>query len=215
LQVKQTLTSRWLLEYDSATFASYINTLQRQHFKAEKMSVGPGRHVHDWFNAKAAALLVEASQTRVSRRSLTLDSETPADAEGSAAVSADNFDEDEMALRDAEDAQRNNDESDVMDAIATQTQTIPQSQRPVEDAEQDEEDGDDLQEVSDTAPPVFRPLAFAMEDNLEASVKRRLRKNHEVVLEEQPKWALLAKVLKEIEDTIARVTDSHAGEFNT
>lgn len=205
------LTGRWLLEYDSATFASYINTLQRQHFKAEKMSVGPGRHVHDWFNAKAAALLVEASQTRVSRKSLTLDTETPEETERSAATSTDNFEEDEMALRDAEDIQRNNDESDVMDAIATQTQTIPQSQRPAEDAE-DEDNGDDLQEVSEVAPPVFRPLAFAMEDNLEASVKRRLRKDHEVVLEEQPKWALLAKVLKEVEDTIARVTESHAGE---
>jgi len=150
---------------------------------------------------------------RVSRKSLTLDRETETadNDQGSAAPSGENFDDDEMALRDAEDMQRNNDESDVMDTIATQTQTIPQSQRPVEE-EVDEEDGDELQEVSETAPPVFRPLAFAMEDNLEASVKRRLRKDHEVVLEEQPKWALLAKVLKEIEDTIARVTESHAGE---
>jgi DNA excision repair protein ERCC-4 len=160
-------------------------------------------------------MLVEASQLRVSRRSLTLDRE-PEDAddnEGSVAPSAENFDDDEMALRDAEDMQRNNDESDVMDTIATQTQTIPQSQRPVEEVTGDEDDGDELLEVSDIAPPVFRPLAFATEDNLEASVKRRLRKNHEVVLEEQPKWALLAKVLKEIEDTIARVTESHAGEY--
>jgi DNA excision repair protein ERCC-4 len=159
-------------------------------------------------------MLVEASQLRVSRRSLTLDreSEDADDNEGSVAPSLENFDDDEMALRDAEDMQRNNDESDVMDTIATQTQTIPHSQRPVEDDVGDG-DGDELQEVSDIAPPVFRPLAFAMEDNLEASVKRRLRKNHEVVLEEQPKWALLAKVLKEIEDTIARVTESHAGEY--
>jgi len=176
------------------------------------MSVGPGRHVHDWFNAKAAATLVEASQTRVSRRSLALDSETAEETNNAAAGSTDDFDEDEMALRDAEDMQRNNDESDVMDTIATQTQTIPQSQRPSQDEEEDAEDEDDLQEVSETAPPVFRPLAFATDDNLEASVKRRLRKDHEVVLEEQPKWALLAKVLKEIEDTIARVTESHAGE---
>jgi DNA excision repair protein ERCC-4 len=160
-------------------------------------------------------MLVEASQLRVSRRSLTLDRE-PEDADdngGSVAASMENFDDDEMALRDAEDMQRNNDESDVMDTIATQTQTIPQSQRPVEEDAGDEDDGDELLEVSDIAPPVFRPLAFATEDNLEASVKRRLRKNHEVVLEEQPKWALLAKVLKEIEDTIARVTESHAGEY--
>ena len=152
---------------------------------------------------------------RVSRKSLTLDRETETadDDESTPAGSVENFDDDEMALRDAEDMQRNNDESDVMDTIATQTQRIPQSQRPVEEDAGDEEDGDELQEVSETAPPVFRPLAFAMEDNLEASVKRRLRKDHEVVLEEQPKWALLAKVLKEIEDTIARVTESHAGEY--
>jgi len=179
------------------------------------MSIGPGRHVHDWFNAKAAALLVEASQKRVSRKSLTLDSEATEDGEGSTVPTIDNFDEDEMALRDAEDTERNNEESDVMDAIATQTQTIPQSQRIPDDDDQDEEDGDELQEVSEVAPPVFRPLAFAMEDNLEASVRRRLRKDHEVVLEEQPKWALLAKVLKEVEDTIARVTESHAGKSVT
>jgi len=98
--------SRWLLEYDSATFASYINTLQRQHFLAEKRSIGPARHIHDWFNAKAAATLVEASQSRVSRRSLTLDSETEPEPEAEArngSVTRDDFAEDEMALRDAED----------------------------------------------------------------------------------------------------------------
>lgn len=210
--------SRWLLEYDSATFASYINTLQRQHFLAEKRSIGPARHIHDWFNAKAAATLVEASQSRVSRRSLTLDSETEPEPEAEArngSVTRDDFAEDEMALRDAEDIQRDNDESGVMDTISTQTQTIPQSQRPVDDDAivEVDEDGEEMQEISEVAPPVFRPLAFAVEDNLEASVKRRLRKKHEVVLEEQPKWALLATILKEIEDTIARVTESHAGEL--
>jgi DNA excision repair protein ERCC-4 len=209
--------SRWLLEYDSATFASYINTLQRQHFLAEKRSIGPARHIHDWFNAKAAATLVEASQSRVSRRSLTLDSESEPEAEArNGSVARDDFAEDEMALRDAEDIQRDNDESGVMDTISTQTQTIPQSQRPVDDDAivEVDEDGEEMQEISEVAPPVFRPLAFAVEDNLEASVKRRLRKNHEVVLEEQPKWALLATILKEIEDTIARVTESHAGELS-
>jgi DNA excision repair protein ERCC-4 len=170
-------------------------------------------------------MLVEASQTRVSRRSLTLDREED-DAESNTATSVhDDFAEDEMALRDAEDemtlrdaedVQRNNDESDVMEAIATQTQTVPQTQRDMNDDvgdDNEDEDGDELREVSHVPPPVFRPLAFNLEGNLEASVKRRLRKNHEIVLEEQPKWALLAKVLKEIEDTIARVTESHAGEF--
>jgi DNA excision repair protein ERCC-4 len=179
------------------------------------MSVGPGRHVHDWFNAKAAATLVEASQSRVSRRSLTLDTGSEGDVEvNNDRATRDDFAEDEMALRDAEDMQRDNDESGVMDTISTQTQTIPQSQRVAdEDPEVEvDDDGEELQEVSEVAPPVFRPLAFAQQDNLEASVKRRLRKNHEVVLEEQPKWALLATILKEIEDTIARVTESHAGK---
>jgi DNA excision repair protein ERCC-4 len=171
--------------------------------------------VHDWFNAKAAATLVEASQSRVSRRSLTLDTESEGDVEvNNDRATRDDFAEDEMALRDAEDMQRDNDESGVMDTISTQTQTIPQSQRVAdEDPEVEvDDDGEELQEVSEVAPPVFRPLAFAQQDNLEASVKRRLRKNHEVVLEEQPKWALLATILKEIEDTIARVTESHAGK---
>lgn len=179
------------------------------------MSVGPGRHVHDWFNAKAAATLVEASQSRVSRRSLTMDTDSEAESEAANdRATRDDFAEDEMALRDAEDMQRDDDESGVMDTISTQTQTIPQSQRVAdEDPEAEgDDDGEELQEVSEVAPPVFRPLAFAQQDNLEASVKRRLRKNHEVVLEEQPKWALLATILKEIEDTIARVTDSHAGK---
>ena len=61
------------------------------------------------------------------------------------------------------------------------------------------------------APPVFRPLSFGLEENLAASVKKRLRKGHEPVLEEQPKWSLLARILKEIEDTIARVTETHVG----
>lgn len=213
---------RWLLEYDSATFASYINTLQRQHFKAEKMSTGPGRHVHDWFNAKASALLVEASQVRISKRSLTMDNEPGPELRrreaGSETRDTNEFEEDEMAMREAELVQQTNDESenDVMETFATQTQTIPQSQRPADENvlevldDSDEEDG--LQEIpSEMPPPVFRPLAFGIEDDLEKSVQRRLRKGHEAVLEEQPKWALLAKVLKEVEDTITRVSQSHSG----
>lgn len=212
--------SRWLLEYDSATFASYINTLQRQHFKAEKMSTGPGRHVHDWFNAKASALLVEASQARISKKSLTMDNESGPELRrreaGSEVSDTNEFEEDEMAMRDAEIVQQTNDENenDVMETFATQTQTIPQSQRSADDVLElvDDEEQDGLQEVSEVPPPVFRPLAFGLEDDLETSVQRRLRKGHEAVLEEQPKWALLAKVLKEVEDTITRVSESHSGE---
>jgi DNA excision repair protein ERCC-4 len=118
------------------------------------------------------------------------------------------FADEEAAMRDVEDVDE--EEQDIMEAFATQTQTVPQSQR-VE--EEDDEDEDDLQEVTTAdAPPVFRPLAFSMEENLSTSVKKRLRKGFEAVLEEQPKWGLLGKVLKEIEDTIARVSESHAGE---
>lgn len=209
----------WLLEYDSATFASYINTLQRQHFKAEKNTMGPARHVHDWFNAKAAALLVEASQSRVSRRSLTMDNEPGPELArreaGTERGRTNEFEEDEMAMREAEAIQLSNDEVDVMETIATQTQTVPANVNPERDEfenNDNDQDEDDLQEVQEDAPPpVFRPLTFGTEDDLATSVQRRIRKNHDVVLEEQPKWALLAKVLKEVEDTITRVSDSHAG----
>lgn len=118
------------------------------------------------------------------------------------------FAEDEEAMRDAEAVETIAEEEELMEAFATQTQTVTPSQH-VEEAEEE----DDLQEVSASdAPPVFRPLTFSMEENLEASVKRRLQKGYEAVLEEQPKWSLLAKVLKEIEDTIARVSETHAGE---
>ena len=114
------------------------------------------------------------------------------------------------------------DENDinVMETFATQTQTIQQSIDDPSDGD-DEDDDDDLVAVGEdegsieqssiTAPPVFRPLKFDQDEMLESSVKRRLRKGHEAVLEEQPKWSLLAKVLKEIEDTIVRVQESHAG----
>lgn len=209
--------SRWLLEYDSATFASYINTLQRQHFQAEKIP-GVGRHVHDWFNAKASALLVEASQSRVSRKSLTMTMDNEPGPELRRREAGTDYEDDESAMRDMPALPNDDDEFDVMDTIATQTQTMPQSQSVRDDGldEDDESDQDgDLREVTDEAPPVFRPLAFGLEDNLETSVQRRIRKGHEVVLEEQPKWALLAKVLKEVEDTITRVSESHAGIYHT
>ena len=133
------------------------------------------------------------------------------------------FDEDEAALRDVQDDEvmetddRSTEEDiDVMRTFATQTQTIPQDRD--EDADlvaiDDDDDDEPLQEVSTDAPPppVFRPLMFNEENLLEASVKKRMKKSHEAVLEEQPKWSLLAKVLKEIEDTIARVAQSHAGK---
>lgn len=124
------------------------------------------------------------------------------------------YEDDESAMRDMEPLPNDDDEFDVMDTIATQTQTVPQSQSSRDDVLEegdDNEEDEGLREVTDEAPPVFRPLAFGLEDNLETSVQRRIRKGHEVVLEEQPKWALLAKVLKEVEDTITRVSETHAG----
>lgn len=206
---------RWLLEYDSATFASYINTLQRQHFQAERIP-GLGRHVHDWFNAKASALLVEASQSRVSKKSLVMTMDNEPGPELRRREAGTDYEDDESAMRDIESLPNDDDEFDIMDTIATQTQTVPQSQSVrddgMEEGGEDEDDDEGLREVSEDAHPVFRPLSFGLEDNLEMSVKRRIRKGHEVVLEEQPKWALLAKVLKEVEDTITRVSETHAGE---
>jgi DNA excision repair protein ERCC-4 len=63
-------------------------------------------------------------------------------------------------------------------------------------------------------PPVFRPVNFDLDENLEKSVKSRMKKGHEPVLEELPKWALLAKILKEIEDTMARIQRSHASKLS-
>ncbi|WVR04063.1 hypothetical protein IAU60_001062 [Kwoniella sp. DSM 27419] len=228
----------WLLEYDAATFASYINTLQRQHFQAEKMSVGPARHVHDWFNAKSASKLVEASQARVSRRAPEMDNEHDDDERSPEARRADEdinpqegvdrredeFAEEEAALQDSrrESAQgastTDDNEDEIMEVFATQTQTVPQSEVDDEDDEAMREIGDEehqdgqetLREATGDAPPVFQPVLVGLEGSLTRSVKKRLRKGHEPVLEEQPKWSLLAKVLKEIEDTIARVSESHA-----
>lgn len=132
------------------------------------------------------------------------------------------------ALREMETRGRGTDREeeedlDVMETFATQTQVVPQP-RPrdagAQEMEGDEEDeemrevGEDeaVQSAAVVPPPVFRPLHFDIEENLTRSVERRMRKGHEPVLEEQPKWSLLAKVLKEIEDTIARVSESHAGE---
>ncbi|WWD16753.1 hypothetical protein CI109_101184 [Kwoniella shandongensis] len=225
----------WLLEYDSATFASYINTLQRQHFQAEKLPSGPGRHVHDWFNARSASRLVEASQSRVSQRSLTMDNEHD-DSERSEREETGveegvdrpegEFGDEEEAVREAEREQSarpvpvDEEEDEIMEVFATQTQTVSQARRGVEDEDEGEEmrelgedgaDGEEsLREATGDAPPVFRPVMVGMEDNLTSSVKKRMRKSHEAVLEEQPKWSLLAKVLKEIEDTIARVAETHA-----
>ena len=56
-------------------------------------------------------------------------------------------------------------------------------------------------------------MNYDQDDVLRRSVAKRLRKGHEPVLEELPKWSLLAKVLKEIEDTMARIKTSHAGEL--
>ncbi|WVQ62983.1 uncharacterized protein L199_001132 [Kwoniella botswanensis] len=227
----------WLLEYDSATFASYINTLQRQHFQAEKLATGPARHVHDWFNAKSASKLVEASQARVSHKAPIMDNEHHDDSssreevrEGPQGVDegVDEFRDEEEALRAAESMATTNgtaddeNEDEIMEVFATQTQTVPQTQNDDEDEAMVEigtngdGDGEDsLREATGDAPPVFRPVLVGLEEGLSRSVKKRLRKGHEAVLEEQPKWSLLAKVLKEIEDTIARVTESHADSPGT
>lgn len=211
----------WLLEYDSATYAAYINTLQRQHFLAQKKTHGPGQFIHDWFNAKAAALLVEGSQRRVSRPKLSIggtastgipDGETHVDG-------AEEYAEDMEAVRDLEDKFNRpiggtpvseDDDDEVMFEIASQSDPIPQNSRGEPAADDDDEE---LREAPSDMPPVFRPVVFTLETDLETRVASRVKKGHEPVLEEQPKWALLARVLKEIEDTIARVADSHASEL--
>jgi hypothetical protein len=220
---------RWLLEYDSATFAAYINTLQRQHFLAQKKTSGPGQYLHNWFNAPAAALLVQASQLRVSRPKVTIVGTTPSpipdgqwrppdsDTMTNGQESRDEFEEDMEAVRELEERRdlpmgghpTTEEEGDmVMYELATQVETIPQNSAGRSAADDDE---DDLREADASCPPVFRPIVLSVDADLESRVESRLRKEHEAVLEEQPKWTLLARVLKEIEDTIARVSDSHAG----
>ncbi|AAW45049.2 conserved hypothetical protein [Cryptococcus deneoformans JEC21] len=234
----------WLLEYDSATFASYINTLQRQHFQAERLTTGAGRHIHDWFNAKAASQLVEASQARVSRRKMVMDNipgpEEDADRR-EVSISRDEgvdsqegeYGLEEEALREQELAEQqrreiqgivpDDDEEEIMEIFATQTQTLPQHHRP-NDADndleqgpmaQDENSDETLRSAEGVPPPVFRPVMLSVKDDLGRSVEKRLKKGYEAVLEEQPKWSVLAKVLKEIEDTIASVQVSHADSPGT
>lgn len=222
------LTFRWLLEYDSATFAAYISTLQRQHFRAQKKTSGAAQYLHDWFNAKAAAHLVEASQLRVSRPRITIEGtastlipdgerhrESNTTTNGQTA--RDEHEEDMEAVRELEERRdapmggipiTEQDDDEVMYEFATQVETVPHNAGHHSAA--DDDDDEVLHEATD-APPVFRPLVFSLETDLSSRVASRIRKGHEAVLEEQPKWALLARVLKEIEDTIARVSDSHAG----
>ncbi|BEJ11286.1 hypothetical protein CspHIS471_0107080 [Cutaneotrichosporon sp. HIS471] len=223
----------WLLEYDSATFAAYINTLQRQHFLAQKKTSGPGQYLHDWFNAKAAAHLVQSSQLRVSQPKVTMVGTTPSpipdgqwrppdsDAMTGGQESRDEFEDEMEAVRELEErrdlpmgghpsTEEQGDE--VMYEIATQVETIPQNIGGSAAADDDE---DDLREADPNYPPVFRPIILGFNADLESRVESRLRKGHEAVLEEQPKWTLLARVLKEIEDTIARVSDSHADQPGT
>lgn len=184
---------------------------------AVQMPAGSQQDRHDWFNAKAASLLVEGSQSRISRPALVMDNEEePAAAENGREAS---FEDDEAALRDAEVATDGNvdaSEEEIMSTFATQTQTVRQRSEDDEDGDAavgEEEEAETLQPVTVNAPPVFRPISFMTEEDLTATVQHRLRKGHEAILEEQPKWSLLAKVLKEIEDTIARVSESHAGQL--
>lgn len=128
------------------------------------------------------------------------------------------FEDDEAALRDSMTGGQAEEDDDVMEIIATQSQPAPRGPipNPTEDEPMDEEmreiaDDDDAPQIQPAAPPVFRPVHFDLAGNLERTVQRRLKKNHEPVLEELPKWSLLAKILKEIEDTMARIKTSHAG----
>jgi hypothetical protein len=186
-------------------------------------------------------MLVEASQARISRKRIVMDNEPDPERDypdeghwgpergDSGPHSLGREHEDDLeALREMETRGRGTDREeeedlDVMEAFATQTQVVPQT-RPRDTGAQEtegDEDDEEMREVGEDEavqsaavipPPVFRPLHFDIEENLTRSVEKRMRKGHEPVLEEQPKWSLLAKVLKEIEDTIARVSESHAGE---
>lgn len=218
----------WLLEYDSATFAAYINTLQRQHFLAQKKMFGPQQYLHDWFNAPAAAELVSASQLRVSKPKITIEGtastlipdgehhrESNATSNGESA--REEFEEEMEAVRELEEARDRptggipeTEEDEVMVEVASQMETLTQPRQ----LEIDDNEEDELQDVTTVeAPPVFRPVVFSLDADLSSRVATRVREGHEPVLEEQPKWVLLAKVLKEIEDTIASVSESHASEL--
>jgi DNA excision repair protein ERCC-4 len=173
-------------------------------------------------------MLVEASQLRVSRQKILIEGtastlipdgehhrESNTTTNGQTEI--DEFADEMEAVRELEDRRDapmggqpilDDDNDDIMEVIATQAEPVPQNFRG-EPAAEDEDDV--LQEMPSTAPPVFRPVLFSRDTDLKSRVSGRLRKNHEEVLEEQPKWALLAKVLKEIEDTIARVSESHSG----
>jgi DNA excision repair protein ERCC-4 len=134
---------------------------------------------------------------------------------GSTSEAPEEFGEDEAALR---DSGQMDEDDDVMEMIATQSQPAARKETPTEEPVDEEmREIMDLQDGTspppEAVPPVFRPVHFDLAGNLAKSVERRMRKNHEPVLEELPKWSLLAKVLKEIEDTMARIKDTHAGMF--
>lgn len=133
------------------------------------------------------------------------------------APEGDRFEDDEEAMRDVQMGDEDDDE--IMEVFATQGQVAPtQADRSADgmitfdDGEGGEEDEPLMDIGAAPAPPVFEPMQFDMDAYLTKTVERRMKKGHEAVLEEQPKWSLLAKVLKEIEDTIARVSETHAGE---
>ena len=152
--------------------------------------------MHDWFNAKSASLLVEASQARVSRKALIMDNEPDTEprirenGEMSGVYGGvDDFEDDAAALRDVEDRQRTGSlgepivtdasEIEVMETFATQTQTVRQIRDEDDEDEIVAEEGEEtLREVTADAPPVFRPLVFSATEDLTASVKRRLRKRY-------------------------------------
>jgi DNA excision repair protein ERCC-4 len=131
----------------------------------------------------------------------------------------------------ARELREEEEDDDVMEAIATQSTAMLNSEMQVEaggDSDDellvvaDEADGSgdvnglDRREEQESVPiarppPVFRAFNYDQDEVLRRSVAKRLKKGHEPVLEELPKWSLLAKVLKEIEDTMERIKTSHAG----
>ena len=172
-------------------------------------------------------MLVQASQSRVAKRKMVIDNSPEPEAplangsdpaNGGVDIENSNrqFEDEEEAMRDVTMGE-DEDDDDVMHVFATQSQVVRPTQADrATDGEDDGEDEDDqLREVGTTpAPPVFEPVQFDFQEYLAASVTKRMRKGYEAVLEEQPKWSLIAKVLKEIEDTIARVSETHAGRSN-
>jgi DNA excision repair protein ERCC-4 len=136
----------------------------------------------------------------------------------------------------ARELREEEEDEDVMEAIATQSAALaPHADNSRMDLDNDGDSDDELTAVDGDdgdqrgsgesgergepirmarPPPVFGAVNFDQDEVLRRSVAKRLKKGHEPVLEELPKWSLLAKVLKEIEDTMERLKISHAGKLS-